>query len=258
MTLLTPGIHFDVPFQDYLADPGINQSELKKFGRAKSPAHYLWDKDHPDDKEPVHFKIGRFVESIFFRRGTPIEHGLTVQEETHATGCILSLLGHTDAVRLRDACNLQVAVIGQGPPRRKGMIDMLPDPARCDPLLLDYVIDLKTGADAGPEGFRNACYKFGYHVQAAYYMDLLEMAGRKVSTFVFIVVETRPTYAVAIHYMPRVSVEVETGRSTYTRWLKDYSACLEKEQWPGYGSDWSRVQFKPWQLRDAYEPERIV
>lgn len=257
--ILTPGIHFDVLFADYLADTGINQSELKKFGKAKSPFHYKYKKDHPEeDDDPVHFRIGRYVDNAVFRPKVFERkvYGLKPAEVSIAESCVLSLLHHRDTCRILTACKSQVAVIADEP-RRKGLIDLLPDPAVCDPLLLEYAFDLKTAADASDEGFHSACYKFGYHVQAAYYMDLLSAVGRKVTTFVFIVVETKPPFAIAIHYMPSDAYEISEGRKLYTRWLKEYSQCLETNQWPGYSESWTRVRFKPWQLREADEPERM-
>lgn len=257
MTLI-PGIHYDVPFMHYLSDPGINQSELKKFGRARSPWHYKHNKDHGEEEDKAHLRIGTYVDNYLFRNESKTGK-LTkamMEEIEIAAACVNSIERHSDATRIINACRKQVVVIADNP-RRKGLIDLLPDPDICDPLLLDYVPDLKTAADASVPGFRDACHKFGYNVQAAYYMDLLETVGRKVTTFIFIVVETKPPYAVAIHYMPRDSGEIETGRRLYQRWLKDYSACLEKNEWPGYGDSWTRVQFKPWQFREADEPERI-
>lgn len=261
MTLLSPGIHLNVPFSDYLSDPGINQSELKKFGMARSPYHYKYKKDHPEeDEDPAHFKIGRYVDCGVFRPKelNPNDFAsLKASEIRTAEACILSVLSHRDAARLIMACQSQVVVIAHTEPRRKGLIDLLPDPERCDPLLLDYAFDLKSAADASAEGFANACYKFGYHIQAAYYIDLLATVGLKITTFGFIVVETKPPYAVAIHYMPSDSHEITLGRTLYQRWLKDYSSCLEKDQWPDYGDSWTRIRFKPWHFRDIQEPERI-
>ena len=264
--LLSPGIHYGVPFDAYRADPGINQSLLKAFGKAKSPAHYIYERDHPKD-EPKHSKIGRYVDSMLFTKTGPVVTGdeRASDEFETALACKLHVMFNNDANKILMACQYQAVVIIDsdydsetgGVPRLKGLIDLLPDPAKCDPLLLDYAFDLKTAADASPEGFRDACSKFGYHVQAAYYGDLAESAGRKITTFGFIVVETKPPHCVAIHYMPMDSHEIRRGRELYQRWLKDYSACLEKNQWPGYGEAWTEIRFKPWQLRDEWETQRM-
>lgn len=56
--LLKPGIHFGITREQYVADPGINQSALKAFERAKTPFHYKYERDNPPDQDKDFLRIG--------------------------------------------------------------------------------------------------------------------------------------------------------------------------------------------------------
>lgn len=273
---LSAGLHFDIADDAYRSDAGLSQSLLKAFGRAKSPAHFRYEQEHPKE-ETDSLRIGSYVDAALFRAadlGTRFaiwpgerkgkdwtafkEAGqgrmiLNGTEQERAVSATKAIINHDDASKLLPVCSKQVAVIAEHPRlklRMKGLIDMLPDSARCDPLLLDYAFDLKTASDASPEGFAKACWEFGYDIQAAFYTDLLNMNGRDVKTFGFIVVENKPPHLVKIHYLTLDSQIIRRARRRYEDWMLAYSNCVKLNNWPGYTSGWSEIQYKPWMLRD--------
>ncbi len=69
---------------------------------------------------------------------------------------------------------------------------------KCRPdFILDdgsLIIDLKTTQNASLKGFQKSVVNFRYYVQAAWYLDVVEMAtGKRPDAFIFIAVEkTRP------------------------------------------------------------------
>jgi hypothetical protein len=63
------------------------------------------------------------------------------------------------------------------------------------------VIDIKTTADASPRAFARDVAKFGYDLQVAFYLRVLEAAGFKATEFVFICVEKEPPFAVGCHML---------------------------------------------------------
>lgn len=276
MTALSTGLHFDVPESVYRADAGLNQSLLKAFGKAKSPAHFRYDQEHPKE-ETDSLRIGSYVDCALFRikeltqqftawpeerRGAAWHTFKSAQagkvilngaELDRASGAVAAIINHDDSQKLFPACNKQVAAIAEHPKlkiRMKALIDLLPDPAHCDPLLLEYAFDLKTAADASPEGFAKACYEFGYDIQAAFYSDILNLLGRNIKTFGFIVVENRPPHLVKIHYLSNDSREIRRARERYQQWAIAYLDCLKHDHWNGYAESWSEITFKPWMLRD--------
>lgn len=64
-----------------------------------------------------------------------------------------------------------------------------------------YVVDIKTTESLDDDGFRNfeaAFVKFGYHRQAAWYMDLLYELGLTCRRFYFVVVEKCEPFGVSV------------------------------------------------------------
>lgn len=64
--LLKPGIHFGVTRAVYDADPGINQSTLKKFAAAKTPAHFKYERDNPPEQDKDFLRIGSALDTLIW------------------------------------------------------------------------------------------------------------------------------------------------------------------------------------------------
>lgn len=95
------------------------------------------------------------------------------------------------------------------------------------------IVDIKTAIDGSPEGFSKACFNFGYHIQAAMYSEVTEkVTGRTIDDFVFIVVEKKEPYAVAVYRTSRDMLF--KGHEEYRAALDLYSRCVDNNQWPGY------------------------
>ena len=63
------------------------------------------------------------------------------------------------------------------------------------------LIDLKTTISAAPDDFTRSCFKYAYHLQAAFYRMVCRQAGLRVNRFFnFIAVEKTPPYA-AQHFV---------------------------------------------------------
>lgn len=92
-------------------------------------------------------------------------------------------------------------------------------PVKCRP---DYVkngslIDLKTTQDASFEGFARQIGQFGYHLQAAYYIDVYNLATglNHPDEFFLVAVENKAPYAVAVYKLD--SMHIEAGRVAYKK-----------------------------------------
>lgn len=92
-------------------------------------------------------------------------------------------------------------------------------------------IDLKTCASARPDEFNRVVANFRYYVQAAYYRDLLEKADGKEWTFIFIAVETKAPFSVAVY---QVSEWLPLGVARYRRDLAKLAECMKTGEWRGY------------------------
>ena len=108
------------------------------------------------------------------------------------------------------------------------------------------VVDVKTTTDASPNEFQRSAHKFGYHIQAAHYLEATENRDR----FIFIVVEKAPPHCVAIYELDDDAIAL--GRSE-REWLLDkWAACQameaagEEGAWPGFPQGVQELSLPGW------------
>lgn len=127
---------------------------------------------------------------------------------------------------------------------------------RCRP---DYwrqdgiLVDLKTTDDASQEAFSKSVANWRYHVQHPFYLDGCTQAIRQANLdlvepthFLFLVVEKKPPYAVAVYQLDLESVEL--GRQQYRQDLDVFHQCKQSGHWPGYGDRILQVGVPQWYL----------
>lgn len=112
-------------------------------------------------------------------------------------------------------------------------IDGVERKARPDIIKDSILYDLKSAADASFDGFTRAAYSFGYHRQAAWYLDVVAAAtGIPLRGFGFIAVEKEAPYEVQVFL---ASPEfIAKGRQENRANLELYRACEARGEWPGY------------------------
>lgn len=124
--------------------------------------------------------------------------------------------------------------------------------ARLDALNPPAVGDVKSTLNAHPAQFEKAIWNFGYHRQAAIYLDALAALGREdVTDFVFVAVEKSAPYDVIVR--PAGESVIAAGRMAYKRALFTYKKCRETDTWPGYdGADGNLtpLELPEWALRE--------
>lgn len=115
------------------------------------------------------------------------------------------------------------------------------------------IIDLKTTDDATPEAFAKTIVNYKYHLQAAYYLDVVKSAGLQADHFIFAVIEKTPPFEMALYYLsPRT---IEAGRVLYQSALETYASCLAEESWPGLPEEIMELEAPEWHLRKFGNPE---
>ena len=123
------------------------------------------------------------------------------------------------------------------------------------------IIDLKTTEDASPAGFRKSIANFRYHVQASWYLDGIEQAtGTRPEQFLFVCVEKKPPYAVAVYAASPVMITI--GAETAARDLDVLVTCKQANAWPGYSDQIEPISLPPWMLprpdgQDMQSPTEI-
>ena len=125
---------------------------------------------------------------------------------------------------------------------------------KCRP---DYVnkgalIDLKSARDASLKGFSKAAVDLAYHVQAAFYLDVYNLAtGQDLREFYFIVAENAAPYGCAVYKLG--DEEIDYGRMLYKNALKNLKQYLDEKgqsqvsrQKYLYGEDIKTLTFPNW------------
>lgn len=105
---------------------------------------------------------------------------------------------------------------------------------RPDKVTANAIIDLKTTDNASTEGFTRTIFKYGYHIQAALYLDVLGQFDKKDRQFVFVAQEKTEPYSYQIF---RLSDDIiEYGRWQYKDLLAKHKKCSDEMKWGGYES----------------------
>ena len=98
------------------------------------------------------------------------------------------------------------------------------------------ILDIKTTADATQSAFTRSVVNYGYHRQAAFYIDGFNAVNNAVvDAFVFIAVEKEPPYAVGCYTLSDVDIEV--GRIRYKALMAKEIECQKIQEWPNYESE---------------------
>ena len=109
----------------------------------------------------------------------------------------------------------------------------------------NLIIDLKTTEDASPIGFQRSVANYRYHVQASWYLDGVEAAtGHRPDQFIFICVEKKPPYAVAVYAADAEMIQI--GAETAARDLARLVECKASNTWPGYSDQIEPLSLPAW------------
>lgn len=243
-----------ISLTEYHSIPGVSASVLKLMAM-KTPLHVWHEYLSP---ERIHrtnpsMKMGSLVHALTLEPETvedrfPVFSGdrrtkagkeawaslidsggadpVTESEFEQALAIATAVRTDAHVIEILDCGEAEVSLFQE---RGKGL---LPLKARLD-FLTDagMILELKMTVDASPLGFAAQVYRFGYHLQAAIYMELAGIEN--LNQFVFVSVEKTPPYPVGIYLL---SEEVlDDGRRLYRDMLEKFDTCWVSDEWPGYG-----------------------
>lgn len=97
---------------------------------------------------------------------------------------------------------------------------------------INYIIDLKTTANADTSEFMKKSIDYGYHVQAAMYTEGVKANIGGECQFIFIAIEKEPPYSINI--MQCSEIYMKYGYDDYRHLLGLYHECKEENNWYGY------------------------
>lgn len=249
---LPPGIHPDVDEATYHALPYLGSGDIKMLIE-DCPAVFRWTKDNPQENEPSRdMEIGtvahllalqpeRFAERVVVIRHADYRKGEAkdLRANAYANGLAPILEADLDiALEMNRSLREQIGDMFTGGQAECTLI--WDDPrtkqrckARVDYRLPSIHIDYKTTTDPSKNAFRRRIVDNGHHLQAAHYGDGEEVLTGRRPSWLWVVQSTKAPY-LACMYEPAPSW-LHFGGELVRAALDTHRACIEADEWPGYG-----------------------
>lgn len=245
-------IIYNMPDAVYRAMPGISKSGLDHLHR--SPAHYIYNKEHPDPETPALF-FGRAVHTAVLEASSfeqkyfpmPEVDGRTKDGKAAKQAALEVNIGKIPLTKdQHDKCYaMQTKVMshpyaknvlchGESEVSLFATIDGVQVKGRADFLTDGVIVDYKTTEDAGSK-FARSCVNYRYHVQMYVYRELLKVITGKDYAFIIIAQEKEPPHEVALYLLE--DEFLIRGKQKFEQDLAVYKRCLETGIWQGYPSE---------------------
>ena len=282
LVITEPGI-YDMPDAAYHADPvpggSLSNTEARRL--LDCPAKYKWFKGRQEHKQT--FEFGHAAHRAVLGVGADIavcdfddwrtKDARAARDEARAAGRSPVLAHEWDTVMLMvDALNaypiahrLLTAEGGRSEQSMfwqdtdpftarsvwlRGRLDRLPAIPTTTGRMI--VCDYKSAANADGRSFARSAANYGYHQQAAWYLDgIRALVGVDDPAFVFVVQEKDPPYLVNVIELDTTALDIgrARNRAAIERWIE----CTEKDEWPGYSTDVELVSLPRWAEIQAEE-----
>lgn len=259
---------------DYRKAEGVSSTELKKI--AKSPAHYKYWKDNPQEDTPS-LLFGRAAHKYmlekdeFFKEfavAPNVDRRTKLGKEEwalfEADSQDKDIISQDDFKKITDMYEALystpfVAKLLSG---QKELSFFREDEStgvmmKCRPDCLTDIgdvhilIDYKTTDNANSDDFMRQAIKLMYDLQMAYYKDILDGITGKQYTVIFIAQEKSAPYCVNI--LEANEYFIKSGRDMYRTMLDTFAECNETGNWYGYMKDGINALGLPSWLQKQYE-----
>ena len=244
-----------IPNSEYRARDGISSTDLKHV--AKSPAHFRYWKDHPQEDTPA-LLFGRAVHKYalekddFFSEfavAPNIDRRTKAGKEEYAAfeaDCVgKDIISADDFEKIKEMrqvlCDTPFAeMLLSG---EKELSYFMEDAEtgltiKCRPDCqtqigdTDILIDYKSCTDASNDVFMRDAIKLMYDLQMAFYKDILDKITGFEHSVIFIAQEKTPPYCVNV--MEANEYFIKSGRDMYRTMLNTYKECADSGNWYGY------------------------
>jgi exodeoxyribonuclease VIII len=262
MSILNRHINFNMAAEKYHAVDALSKSMMTKI--LKSPAHYKAAlEEHQDPTKAmqmgtaIHTAVlephlysqvvavvppdidGRTKEGKAWKEQHKSRIHMTHAEDIEIQGVANSVRRHPfwDIIHLPH--KIEASVFAED--EETG----LPLKARPDLWIEDHtLVDIKTTDDATVEGFSRTVTSFGYHIQAAHY---LEMTGAE--NFIFVAVERKAPYAIGIYKLD--SEWLQAGANLRRKSITLLHECKALDSWPAYPTAVQTLSCPKWVLNKS-------
>jgi len=233
---------------------GVSSSDVKGWVDAVSPKH--WKHKQENLKDSTAFRFGRALHSMLLENvvvpvfqapmneKTGKEYGAATKKYTEALEAFISEVGWDyftttewakAEVMIDSARKIAGNVLGGRGFNEMSFFGTCPDTGmtlkcRPDRIIGSTLVDVKTCGDIGI--FEKSVANYNYHIQAAFYLDVFELAtGTKPKNFLFVAVEKQAPFDCAVIQLSPDYIEL--GRKQYREALKEMKQCQESGEFPG-------------------------
>lgn len=271
---IAPGVYENLPAEAYHADPALSSTGARRL--LECPAKFAFEREH--GTEPTRaMELGTAAHLSVLGVGPDVVIVDAANYRTKKAQADAEVARAEGAVPLLpheyDRVQAMAEVIRQHPKagplftpgtgrsevslvwddratgvRRRARLDWVREPVPGGRLI---VTDYKTTADASPEGIRKTVATYGYHQQAAWYLDGAHACGLAPdgAAFVFIFQEKTPPYVVTVAELTPDTLRKGAARNRAA--ISLYRDCVASGRWPGYSDDIEHIALPTWaDIRD--------
>jgi exodeoxyribonuclease VIII len=254
----------NMPEAEYHADPRASQSRYKAFlETTENKARFALEKVEDDDEKIKAKHLGSCAHAVILEGRQIYVRGIEGDGRTKAVkdARAAQALEHPDKHLLtpKQADDVEGMIDGIG--RNKGARMILEsatarelsiftdtEKARIDIMTPMGPWDIKTCAkDVDPYSFAKVIEDWGYHVQAAHYLDMCALAGLPDGDFGIIAVESFAPYDCAIYTISHEALEI--GRRKLAELKARYWACIKSGIYRGYSDEPLPIGLTDWTMR---------
>ena len=279
-----PGVYGDMPEQIYHADPvpegSLSSSGARKLLPPSCPAKFRYEQLHPS-KPTAAMNLGTAAHKMVLGAGAPIvvvdapdwrtNDAKQQRKNAEARGFVALLPPqYTQVQEMAKAVQahpLARVLLDRG---RGGLaeqslfwvdaefgvwcrsrLDWLPPSTTSRYIIVDF----KTCENASPDAIRKHVENYGYHIQAACYVEAVEALGiAEDPGFLHVFQETVPPYLVTVAQLDEEAMW--EGQRGWREALHRYRDCKDSNIWPGppYANEIQLISLPPW-ARKTYSEE---
>lgn len=252
-----PGVYSDIPLAEYHADTTtLSSSGARKLLAPSCPAKFRYAMDHPEGPKP-HFDFGTAAHTLILDDGPEIavcefnswrsKAAEEAQEEARARGAVpvlesqyVELQAMARVVRDHPVAG---ALFAPGTGHAEQSLYWLHHGTgvtlRCRPdwLRPDQVVDYKTTTAADLDSIQRDVWKYGYHIQAAWYLAGVKALGLcdPDPWFRFVFQEKTAPYLITIVELDTVALDI--GKRFAEMAIYAYAECTASGEWSDYMVD---------------------
>lgn len=269
-----PGI-YEMTNEQYHADPvpggSLSSTGARRLLEPSCPALFRHEQLHGQKPRRV-FDFGSAAHQMVLGAGPELmvvnaedwrtKAAREARDEAYAAGLVPLLLAEFEqvqqmaaALRRHPAASALLAE-GSGQPEqslfwtdqpagvwRRARLDWLPFATGRRLVVPDY----KTAVSAAPSAIERSLVAYGYHQQAAWYLDgVAALGGGTDARFVFIVQEKAAPYLVTVVELDDASLQA--GRVRNRRAIELYAQCVAEDRWPGYSDSPVLISLPQWAI----------